>query len=719
MAELNRQLAAAIRSIQTAAQWQQWLRFAARFPGSSYGNLMLLYRQAPNATRLADYDTWHAHGIRIKAGETALRIVTATTPAQPGTKIQYRPTPIFDISQTTAAALTTPLPTPPAQLWQALVDDASARGYRVLRTDWHAADNSASPPVGSSVGSSTDEPESAPPGTDFRRREISVAVAISDVEACQALAHELVHIVMRHPHTQSAQQASEANGHDQRRSAVLDSSVNCRGIDRIAAESVSFMIMTGHGHAPTHGVPGPTDWPTPADRDDDPAHDDDLVHTVGVNVAAAGGQLLLATGAPAAAASIDLIQERIEQAAVRTNALRVEAQALSAAIGADDLDPIRAALHDAHLYYRDQLPGSWAEREIEFRNIDEPARATGAGLAPADPTALLDHLRTRGHTDKDIEAAGLATQRRDGQLQDRFRDRLMFPIRDHDNQIVGFTGRLNPERPIDRYHPKWLNTPETVLYRKSEILDGLGENRDQIRSGRAVVLVEGRSDRMAVEAAGGIGLATGGTAFTQQQAQALRDVLAPGQPVILGYDDDTAGHQAAERAWPLIAPNGERPVTVLELGPDQDPGDANRSGDLPDAITTARPAELVLADRQIQAAGRVLTEENLPRQYDFYQRLIDQHIDNVPPEHRGVYVAQLAARLDVDAATAVEHAAQKASEHQPDDQQHNHQLQRLQAVVTHARDAVAELAERRDELTALVNEPPQQQRTLADGRTLS
>lgn len=720
LAQLNQELTAGIRSIRTAAQWQQWLRFAARFPGTSYGNLMLLYRQAPHATRVATYDTWHAHGIRIKAGETALRIVTETPRQRPGTPAQYRSTPVFDITQTTAAAPTAAAPpvTPPEQLWRSLVDEASARGYRVLRNDIPAIAKAKQAP------DDTPDEKSSLSATDFRRREISIDANLPEEAACEALAHELAHVLLLHytgrDHTAPP---STASPDDQQ----LAAEETCRGTARIAAESIAFMIMAAHGHMSTRNITSPDDWPTTPDNEaaaDDPAQDDPAqdhraqdAQAVALDVVTAGSQLLLATGTAAATETIDLIQERIEQAAVRTNALRAEAQAFSAAIGATSLEPVRATLHDAHVYYRAQLPGSWAERDIVDRNIEEPARATGAGLAPAGRTALLDHLRSRGHADKDIEAAGLATRRRDGQLQDRFRDRLMFPIRDHDNQIVGFTGRLNPDQPVDRYHPKWLNSPETVLYHKSEILDGLGEHHDQIRSGRPVVLVEGRADRLAVEAAGGIGLASGGTALTTQQADALRDILAPGQPVVLGYDDDTAGHQAAERAWPLIAPNGERPVTVLELGPGRDPGDANQSNQLAEAIAAARPAELVLAERQIDAAGRILTEHNLPRQYDFFEHLLDQHIDQVPVDQRGVYVAQLAGRLDVDQATAIDRAAERSITSQPAD--HPGQLTRLNAVVEHGRQAVTELAERHDEVTALVNEPSHRHDSLADGRSLT
>ena len=185
------------------------------------------------------------------------------------------------------------------------------------------------------------------------------------------------------------------------------------------------------------------------------------------------------------------------------------------------------------------------------RAFDEAAaRHFGVGYAPKGWSNLSDHLRRQGFTDEELIAAGLVSQGDRG-TYDRFRGRLTWPIRDVTGQTIGFGARLL--YPEDK-GPKYLNTPETVLYRKSQVLYGLDLAKKDIAQKRQVVVVEGYTDVMACHLAGvTTAVATCGTAFGADHIGVLRRILSDqgGQAtdVIFTFDPDAAGQKAALRAF--------------------------------------------------------------------------------------------------------------------------------------------------------------------------
>lgn len=243
----------------------------------------------------------------------------------------------------------------------------------------------------------------------------------------------------------------------------------------------------------------------------------------------------------------------------RAAALRHRADALAAAHDEDRDSNTAALIHahrDAETFYRHHLPGTWAQAHLQQRHLEAGLRA---GYAPAGWTGLTTHLRQLGYTDTQLLDAGLAIPTRRDTLVDRFRDRLMFTVRDTTGAPVAFVGRKSPadDNPDA---PKYLNTPETAVYRKSETLYGLGDADQIIRAGAIPVVVEGAIDAQAITQAGQgryVGLAALGTALTPQHVQALVDVAElHHRPVLLGYDADPAGHQATERAAALLHHTG-------------------------------------------------------------------------------------------------------------------------------------------------------------------
>jgi len=220
--------------------------------------------------------------------------------------------------------------------------------------------------------------------------------------------------------------------------------------------------------------------------------------------------------------------------------------------------PQRARLIEAHkvaqAFYADALETPEALEARQFlgeRGFDQAAAAQfGVGFAPRDGESLLRHLRQRGFSDEETVAAGLVAIGRSA--YDRFRGRLLWPIRDSSGSTIGFGARRIFDD--DRIEAKYLNTPETAIYKKSQVLYGIDlARREMARTSKAVV-VEGYTDVMACHLSGvGTAVATCGTAFGDDHARILRRFLNdhaefPGE-VIFTFDGDAAGQKAALRAF--------------------------------------------------------------------------------------------------------------------------------------------------------------------------
>lgn len=220
--------------------------------------------------------------------------------------------------------------------------------------------------------------------------------------------------------------------------------------------------------------------------------------------------------------------------------------------------PPRARLVEANrlaqLFYAEQLatPGAQeARRYLQDRNFTaEHADQFGLGFAPRDGEALARHLREKGIRDEEAIAAGLVASGRS--IYDRFRGRLLWPIRDASSDTIGFGARRIFDD--DRIEAKFLNTPETALYKKSNVLYGIDLARREIAKASQAVVVEGYTDVMACHLAGvPTAVATCGTAFGDDHARVLRRFLHDHEEfrgeVIFTFDGDEAGQKAALRAF--------------------------------------------------------------------------------------------------------------------------------------------------------------------------
>ncbi|CAN2184377.1 DnaG DNA primase (bacterial type) [Candidatus Nanopelagicaceae bacterium] len=208
-------------------------------------------------------------------------------------------------------------------------------------------------------------------------------------------------------------------------------------------------------------------------------------------------------------------------------------------------------------FYQDQLntsPTAAHARELMTkRGFDKAAcERFGVGYAPDEWDGLTKFLRTEGYTIDELETAGLSKMGQRGPI-DKFRNRLTWPIRDITGDVVGFGARKLASDEEDQ-GPKYLNTSETPIYKKSQVLYGLDMAKKEIAKKRQVVIVEGYTDVMAAQLAGiTTAVATCGTAFGADHIRIIRRLLMDDDAfrgeVIFTFDGDAAGQKAALRAF--------------------------------------------------------------------------------------------------------------------------------------------------------------------------
>src|SRR5215469_9756199 len=281
---------------------------------------------------------------------------------------------------------------------------------------------------------------------------------------------------------------------------------------------------------------------------------------------------------------------------------------------------LRAALvdlhHEAAAFFVQQLNGTPEGRAAKAylldRGLDSDGVARfGIGFAPSGGEALLRAFKPK-YPEKVLEPSGLFSRDQNGRLFDRFRRRVMFPIANESGKIVAFGGRA-----LGDDLPKYLNSPETPIYTKSNVLYHLDRAKDALRQRDFAVLVEGYMDAIAVARAGVSNVvASCGTSLTEPQVKLLNRFT---RRIIVNYDPDTAGQAATERSLAILLKQGDE-VRVLALPGGKDPdsfirseGAAGYSKLLAEApayvdylIARARKMDLTTAEGKLRAVNFLL-----------------------------------------------------------------------------------------------------------------
>lgn len=618
----------------------------------------------------------------------------------------FRVAHVFDIAQTSGAPLPQQ-PTPhllagqaPPGLWDALAAQVAARGFTVQRGN-----------CGPSVNGLT----------HYRDRTVTVRSDVDDAQAVKTLAHELGHVLLHDPTSPAAlahRSPRTVSAPPSVMAAGPTSAAVCRGMLEVEAESVAYLVAASHGlETGSYTFAYVAGWAAtsgPAGA----AAPDQVVRVAADRVLATARMVLAgcpsAAGdgaGPAASEVTDLAEvsaaaaagahrtagllaaattaQEASTAAGGGLALRDASTQLASGASAEQTTPKQVLrrrpsataqftapdrerllqVHDlAADFYRTRL-GSQADGEralalLAQRGLDaDVASRAGVGYAPPGWTTLVDQLRAAGVHDRELLAAGLATTSSRGTLIDRLRDRIIFPVHDTGGRTIAFLGRtVDPPGAGHRDDrvPKYLNSPDTALYRKSDVLYGLGAARAALAAGAVPVLVEGPIDALAVDQAssrgGGdafVGVAPCGTALTAAQVRLLEQATGglAERGVVVGFDADGPGRQAAVRAFDLLRQVDAWPHLLL-LSDRQDPADLlQRHG--PAALhaallrSPARPLADLVVDQRIDRHGEQLhwAEGRIAA-----ARGAAARIATLPPEHVARQVTRVSARLELPAA---------------------------------------------------------------------
>lgn len=280
--------------------------------------------------------------------------------------------------------------------------------------------------------------------------------------------------------------------------------------------------------------------------------------------------------------------------------------------------------------------GAAARDYIEKRQmIQSTVNRFGLGYAP-DGNVLLKYLRDQGFTDDEIIESGVVGKSENGDIYDRFRNRLMFPIIDIRKNIIGFGGRV-----LDDSKPKYLNSPETIAFNKSYNLFGLNIAKNTNED--FLLLVEGYMDVIQLHQHGiNMAIATLGTALTPEQARIIKRYK---NEVVIAYDSDEAGQKATQRAIELLNEEGLR-VRVLTMAGSKDPDEyikANGVGAFRKLITDSQEQ----IEYKIEKLKSKFNLTDIAQKSEYVTLAAKEFITIKSPVEQELYVKKISAETGV------------------------------------------------------------------------
>jgi DNA primase len=316
--------------------------------------------------------------------------------------------------------------------------------------------------------------------------------------------------------------------------------------------------------------------------------------------------------------------------------------------GAEKRDELRAALEAAATFFQGRLKetsGKEAVSYLKARGITgATAKAFRLGFAPGGWDELQRHLESRGFSAGVMEQAGLVKPREGGGHYDTFRNRLIFPFMDRRGRITGFGARLLSD---EEEGPKYLNSPETPIFRKGEVLYGLAQAVDALLKEERALLVEGYFDVLSLYQSGIRGVvAASGTAFTDRQALILKRLV---KRVLLLFDADPAGLKAALRSYASLAREG-LDVSFLTMPAGEDPDTLLHSEGVEAFRSRLRHAKPVV-QFYLEQLDPPMDERGVGERAEAARGLLDLLRHDSDELRRAMSLQQLSARIGLDEET--------------------------------------------------------------------
>lgn len=280
----------------------------------------------------------------------------------------------------------------------------------------------------------------------------------------------------------------------------------------------------------------------------------------------------------------------------------------------------------------------------------ETITAFGLGYAPSDGTALTDYLRSEGVSDEDLLMLGLSSQGRNG-LYDKFRDRVIFPIINSNDKVIGFGGRA-----IGDAKPKYLNSNESDVFLKKNNLFGLNLTRKEIADEGRAIIVEGYMDLISLYQSGIRNVAASlGTALTDNQARLL---CRYSKNIVLSYDSDQAGINAALRGISVINDAGGK-ARVMNVTDGKDPDDFVKKHGKEEFLKLADNA-VAATDFRLNLAARGFDFSDDRQILDYIDRVVPI-LRSLGPVEQDMYIKKLSEQFNIS-----EHAISLAVQQERD-----------------------------------------------------
>ncbi|MGI5325045.1 toprim domain-containing protein [Actinomadura nitritigenes] len=575
--------------------WTEWLRQAGLHGRFGFANTLLIPAQRPTATDVRHYDDWVKQGRQVRRGETGIRVLSRSG----------RPRPVFDIAQTSGGPIEAPAPV--------AASDGLARLVRLT----------------ADLGLYLDRGQGWAYLGDPAQR-LSIPPELDDITAATRLAHQLAHVI-------DARGRPDASNLDQD---------ECHGARRSFADSVAFLMLAEIGLPTGHlSFSAPRSWAGTDER----ANAAGAVRLMGEQIVRTASRLRYRVGKlppadPGSTARTEKVRTGPQAKRMPLSAPQQSQDAAGGAAGRP-CEELLAAIEEAHRFFIAKLHGSWGASYLAGRGFSpEIQERWQVGHALRGHQDLVQYLRQRGHSDEAIVASGLAKLGRGGDLTDVFHDRVLLPFRNDDGAVVGFVGRRQDGLP----GPKYLNTLDTVLFHKRELLFGLWETSGRLAQGARPLLVEGPLDAIAVNTVmpeAYAAVATCGTAISPAHLNALNrrtDLSTSG--LVLGLDGDPGGRAGAVRAWRHLS-NVTGPVETARLPADRDPADLLDSPgdtDVRAALRSVVPLADLVVDEKLERFGGTLqfAENQLAA-----VRAAATVIAGLPPDQAARQVTRVASRI--------------------------------------------------------------------------
>jgi DNA primase len=333
------------------------------------------------------------------------------------------------------------------------------------------------------------------------------------------------------------------------------------------------------------------------------------------------------------------------------------------------LDVLDQATRFYHTILLKELSGEPARAYLSQRGLKlETIKEWEIGYAPQSWDDVIIFLKSKKFSDEDIFLAGLSVRKAEtGRTYNRFRGRILFPLREVNGNVVGFTGRILPEFENEDRQGKYVNSPQSMVYDKSKLVFGLDKAKQAIREFDLAILVEGQMDCITAHEAGFKNvIASSGTALTEDQVRLLQRYT---NKIALAYDMDSAGRLAAERASDhTLAAEMETLIISLPEGKDPDECIRRNPEGWKQAVRDSRPIteyffEEIISSLDLSQTSdrRLALKKLLPRiakvvnnvERDFWIKKISQVVETDEMQLRkSVMAATLSARTTSDSVNS-------------------------------------------------------------------